>query len=57
MLGTILLIILILILIGALPTWPLQQRLGLLPERRRRPGPDHPRHLAADGTNLSVAAQ
>ena len=53
MLGTILLIILILILIGALPTWPLQQRLGLLPERRRRPDPDHRDHPAADGTHLT----
>ena len=31
--GTILLIILILLLVGALPTWPLQLGLGLLPER------------------------
>jgi len=30
MLGIILLVILILILIGALPTWPIQQQLGLL---------------------------
>ena len=46
--GTILIIVLILILIGALPTWPLQLRLGLLPERRVGPRPAHPDHPPTD---------
>ena len=37
MLGTILLIVLILLLLGALPAWPYSAWLGLLSERRARP--------------------
>ena len=35
-LGTILLIVLILILVGVLPTWPHAQQLGIRPEWNRR---------------------
>jgi len=46
MLGTILLIILILILMGALPAWPHSRGWGPWPD------PDHRRRLAPVGTNL-----
>jgi hypothetical protein len=54
MLGTILLIILILILIGALPRWPYSTGWGLLPQRRRGPNPDYRRGPVADGTSLNL---
>ena len=34
MLGTILIVVLILMLIGALPSWPHQYTVGVIPERR-----------------------
>jgi len=46
MLGTILLIILILILIGALPTWPHSSGWGYYPSGGVGPDPDHRRRLA-----------
>jgi len=47
-LGTILLIVLILALVGALPMWPYKFGLGLLPDRRLRPARrDHPRSAVA----------
>lgn len=51
MLGTILLIILILILIGALPTWPYSSGWSYYPSGGA--GPDHRDHPAADGTYLT----
>ena len=50
--GTILIIILILLLVGALPSWPLQHRLGLLPERWAGFGAGYYHRSGADGTNL-----
>ena len=52
MLSTILIIILILLLIGALPTWP-YIRLGLLPGRRSRAYTRDRDHSGVAGTNLS----
>lgn len=44
MLGTIVVIILILFLVGALPTWPHKQELGLCPDWYFRDGPDSGSH-------------
>lgn len=53
MLGTILLIILILMLRGALPAWPHSRRWGYGPtDRRAWLGRRHPANTYLDGTNL-----
>ena len=57
MLGTILLIILIIILIGALPTWPYSSGWGYYPSGGVGLILDHPDHPAADGTNIEWARE
>jgi len=52
MLSTILIIILILLLIGALPTWPYSSGWGYYPGRRPRAYIGHRDHSGADGTTL-----
>jgi Protein of unknown function (DUF3309) len=52
--STILLVILILLLLGALPLWPLQLGLGLLSERRTRVARADPHHLVADRPPVSA---
>ena len=49
--GTILLIILILLLIGAFPAWPHSRSWGLS-DRRTRPGTHHRSHFGPAWTNL-----
>jgi hypothetical protein len=49
MLGTILLIVLILMLIGAIPSWPHSKKLGLRAKWRAGSGGNHPHHPAVDG--------
>jgi hypothetical protein len=46
--GTILIIVLILILIGALPTWPYSSAWGYYPSGGLGPRPAHPDHPLAD---------
>src|SRR5712671_1746090 len=53
MLGTILLIVLILILVGALPTWPYSGGWGL-PEWRLRPLACDRHRSSTDGTHLAA---
>ena len=48
----ILLIILILLLVGALPTWPYSTGWGYLSERWPRPRADHRSDSGADGSSL-----
>ena len=50
--STILLIILVLLLVGALADVALQQRLGLLPERRSGLGSRHRAGAGADGPRM-----
>ena len=50
---TILLIILVLVLIGVLPTWPLQHGLGILPQWWSRLGPHHCACVGFDGPWLA----
>ena len=57
MLGTILIVILILMLLGALPTWPHKQKLGLFPERRAGLGCGDSGRLAAPGTPRIAKAE
>ena len=52
MLGTILLVIVILMLLGALPTWPHSRQWGYYSERRAWPGPGDSDHPAALGSDL-----
>lgn len=52
--GTILLILLVLFLIGALPAWPYSRRWGLLPEQRYRPDFNYPLRLAVGGDDLKL---
>ena len=52
MLSTILIIILILLLIGALPTWPYSSGWGYYPGRRPRAYIGHRDHSGVDGTTL-----
>jgi hypothetical protein len=56
MLSTILIVVLILLLLGALPTWALQLRLGLLPWRRPRSHPHHSDYSGPIRTDLSASA-
>jgi Protein of unknown function (DUF3309) len=54
--GTILLIILILLLVGALPTWPYSSGWGYYPSG----GLGlvlHPAYFGADGTNIAMATR
>jgi hypothetical protein len=53
-LSTILIIVLILVLIGALPTWPIQSRLGILSGWRTRIGPLNRAHPRVDGAPLTT---
>ena len=53
MLGTILVIILILLLVGALPTWPYSTGWGLLSRRGTRYRPDNRYRFAFNGTNIA----
>ena len=55
-LGTILLIILILLLLGVVPTWP-HSRVGLRSERNPRRGAGRRHRAAVDGAPLSAAPQ
>lgn len=48
-LGTILLIVLILMLIGAIPTWPHSKGWGYGPSGLLGGGRDHPARAGADG--------
>jgi hypothetical protein len=57
MLGTILIIILILLLVGALPTWGLFKRLGLLSRRDARHHFDRRYYSGPDGTDIEFFAQ
>ena len=50
--GTILIIILVLVLVGALPTWPRGRELGILSQRRNRFDPSDPDHPAAPWEDL-----
>ena len=52
MLGTILIVILILMLLGALPTWPHSRAMGVLSQRWTWIGPCNFSHPAADGSDL-----
>ena len=54
--GTILLIILILLLIGALPAWPHSRGLGLLSHRRTRLDSYDRNNPGADARHLSRIA-
>ena len=56
MLGTILIIILILLLIGALPTWPYSAGWGYYPGGGTRCRADYRCRLTFDGTNLARLA-
>lgn len=51
-LGTILIIILILLLIGAVPTWPYSRGWGYTPSGHPRPHPGRPVDPVPDGPNL-----
>ena len=53
MIGTILIIILILALVGALPTWGHSKSWGYFPQWRPRPDPDHPDYSGVDGSTLT----
>ena len=53
MLGTVLVVLLILMFVGALPTLATQPKLGLLPERRRGLGAGDSGHPALARPNLS----
>jgi hypothetical protein len=53
MLWTILIVILIL-LFGALPTWPYSSGLGLLSRRRHRSHSDHRRSIGLNGPGLAT---
>jgi hypothetical protein len=55
MLGTILIIILILLLIGALPNWGYSSRMGLLSGRWARHHSDHRYYFSPDETNIATA--
>ena len=50
--GTILLIILILLLIGAFPTWPYSSGWGYYPSGGIGTGPHHRSYSRAGGTHL-----
>ena len=54
-LGTILLIILVLMLIGAIPAWPHSKVVGLWAERRARAGIDHRDYSVADGAVVTCS--
>ena len=54
MLLTILLVLLILMLLGALPTWPHSRNWGYLSERRAWIGFTDPAHRAAHGIPLLI---
>jgi len=51
---TILLIILVLILVGALPTWPYSSGWDYLPERRYRVGGADIGRAGGDGADLTL---
>ena len=53
-LGTILLIILILILLGVIPTWPYSRGWGLRPQRDSRDSVADLGHSDADGPNIAL---
>ena len=53
MLGTVLMVLLILMLIGALPTWPHSKGWGVCPDRRTGPGPDDSGRPDFAGQNVS----
>lgn len=55
MLGTILIIILILLLIGALPRWGYSSGWGYLPDRWHRTTPDHNHHPLVDRLHIALA--
>ena len=53
MLSTILIVVLILLLVGALPTWPYSSGWGYYPGGGLGLVPDHRAHSGAIGQNLS----
>jgi hypothetical protein len=55
--GTILLIILILLLVRALPTWPYSSGWGYCPSGGLGPCSDHPAYFGADGSNIAMATR
>ncbi len=56
MLSTILIIVLILLLVGALPTWPYSANWGYWTGWRRGPPPDHHRGPGVDGKDLAFSS-
>ena len=55
MLSTILIVVLILLLIGALPTWPYSSGWGYYPGGGPRSHPHHRAHSGPNRTNLSAS--
>ena len=51
--STILIVVLVLLLVGAIPGLAAQSRLGLLPQRRTRPDSDRAAGIDADRTTLT----